>query len=309
MYRFNEIVEKIGGKQEVKRLVEVEGYTYPELREVLSIPKASNVVMGKLLTFCETTIPYPRSTKEFRLWALNWERDKLQYWENKFLVEVITKRLTQPVLNRTGESSRYNIAMWGHPRANKDSHEVRAHIIVWELENECFLPDGYEVYPLDNNFLNLLPANLSVRTSTERKKFYALQEKNFFFKTGVNRSYNYTRKWVVTSKSYKNSRNNTCELCASTDMVVAHHIISYFLFPEQDLRVHTTDNLLCVCKKCHYDIHFNSLNIKPLISEKRYSKLLELLESLKSLVSDSMMETYIEVEKQLGLTGNQQPSP
>jgi hypothetical protein len=46
----------------------------------------------------------------------------------------------------------------------------------------------------------------------------------------------------------------------------------------------------------------------PHISEMKYKNLLELLESLKSQVPESLMETYKDVEKQLGLTDNQQPS-
>lgn len=55
--------------------------------------------------------------------------------------------------------------MWGHPRANKDSHQVRAHEIVWELDNEMFLPEGYEVEARDGNYLNLSVDNLTVRTT------------------------------------------------------------------------------------------------------------------------------------------------
>ena len=66
---------------------------------------------------------------------------------------------------------------------------------------------------------------------------------------------------------------------------------------------------MVVCRHCHGKIHGGSLSInKALISEMRYSKLLELLETLKSQVPDTLMETYKDVEKQLGLTGNQQPS-
>jgi hypothetical protein len=46
----------------------------------------------------------------------------------------------------------------------------------------------------------------------------------------------------------------------------------------------------------------------PHISEMKYKNLLELLGSLKSQVPDALMETYKDVEKQLGLTDNQQPS-
>ena len=55
-------------------------------------------------------------------------------------------------------------------------------------------------------------------------------------------------------------------------------------------------------------IHQQNTSIVPHISETKYKNLLELLESLKSQVPDALMETYKDVEKQLGLTDNQQPS-
>ena len=59
---------------------------------------------------------------------------------------------------------------------------------------------------------------------------------------------------------------------------------------------------------CHGHIHQNNTQIVPHISVTKYKKLLELLESLKSQVPDALMETYKDVEKQLGLTDNQQLS-
>jgi cytochrome c553 len=63
-----------------------------------------------------------------------------------------------------------------------------------------------------------------------------------------------------------------------------------------------------VCDSCHGKIHQYNTTIVPHISEMKYKNLLEMLESLKSQVSDTLMETYRDVEKQLGLTDNQQPS-
>lgn len=68
-------------------------------------------------------------------------------------------------------------------------------------------------------------------------------------------------------------------------------------------------NLITLCRGCHTKLHSSNSSIKDLIEETQYSKLIELLETLKSQVPDSLMETYREVEKQLGLTDNQQPSP
>lgn len=55
-------------------------------------------------------------------------------------------------------------------------------------------------------------------------------------------------------------------------------------------------------------IHQNNISIKVLIGATQYEKLLELLETLKSQVPDTLVETYRDVEKQLGLTDNQQRS-
>lgn len=86
-----------------------------------------------------------------------------------------------------------------------------------------------------------------------------------------------------------------------------HHIISYHLF-KNPVDAHNDTNLLVLCRQCHGKLHQNKINIKAHIEEIRYSKLLELLETLKSQVPDTLVETYKDVEKQLGLTDNQQPS-
>jgi dihydroneopterin aldolase len=65
---------------------------------------------------------------------------------------------------------------------------------------------------------------------------------------------------------------------------------------------------MALCRVCHIKLHQTNLNIKAHIEATQYSKLFELLETLKSQVSDTLMETYKDVEKQLGLTDNQQPS-
>jgi hypothetical protein len=236
-----------------------------------------------------------------------WGTYGTEYWKNEWLAEKTIEKLSNPILNRAGISVRGNVTMWGHPKANKDSYQVRAHVIAWELYNEQFLPEGYEVQALDGNFFNLSPENLVARTSTERKSFYASGERNHFY-TGAARYVNYTRGWSRLSKKYR-EQVNACEVCGSKDNLNTHHIISYWLFDDSDTRVHSQDNLLCVCDACHGTIHQSNTSIVPHISEMKYKNLLELLGSLKSQVPDSLKETLKQVEKQLGLTDNQQPSP
>lgn len=308
MYNVEKIVNEAGGATYIKSLIEDEGLSQQEVQQVLKINTTSRITYRKFVDYCKAVIPFPNvSNKKSRKWMVRWTRYGYEYWNDTWLVDQIFDKLAHPILNKTGNSERYNISMWGHPSANKDSHQIRAHQIIWELNNECMLPEGYEVYPLDGNFLNLNFDNFAARTSVERKSFYSSGERNHFY-TGNARYTNYTRGWNRLSKVYRLSVNNTCEICGATSNLNAHHIISYWLFEDHDTRVHDSNNLLCVCDTCHGILHQHNTTIVPHISEMKYKNILELLESLKSQVPDALMETYKAIEKQLGLTDNQQPS-
>lgn len=308
MYNVEKIVNDAGGIDYIKSLIEDEGYRQQEVQSILGINTSSKVTYKKFVDYCGATIPFPKvSNSASRKWMIRWLKYGTEYWKDEWLVDQVFDKLTHPILNKTGSAERYNISMWGHPSANKDSYQVRAHQIVWEITNECILPEGYEIQPLDGNFLNLDFENLTARLTQERKSFYSSGERNHFY-TGTPRYINYTRGWNRLSKAYRVSVNNTCEVCGSTTSLNSHHIISYWLFDDNDQRVHSGNNLLCVCDSCHGNLHQHNTTIVPHISEMKYKNILELLESLKSQVPDALMETYKDVEKQLGLTDNQQPS-
>lgn len=309
MYDFEKIIREAGGAAYIKYLVEEEGYSYTELKKVLSLNTSSNVTCRKFIQYCDAVIPFPKANQSSRKWMIRWLKNGSSYWKDDYLVLQTLHKLNSPIINRasSNSSTRYRLTMWGHPSANKDSHQMAAHQVVWELDNECFLPEGYEAYPIDGNYTNLSFDNYTVRTTTSRKSFYASGERNHFY-TGSPRYTNYTRGWGRLSKAYKDSVLNRCEICSSEHNMNTHHIISYWLFNDDDVRVHSEDNLLCVCDVCHGYIHQNNTQIVPHISVTKYNKLLELLGSLKSQVPESLMETYKDVEKQLGLTDNQQLS-
>lgn len=307
MYDIEKIVNSAGGKEYIKLLVEQEGYSQQQVQEILGINTTSRVTYKKFIDYCDITIPFPKvSNQESRKWMIRWSKYGTSYWNDEYLLDKTLEKLESPILNISGKAQRYHISMWGHPSANKDSHQVKAHQVVWELANECFLPQYYEVEAIDGNFLNIDIANLRVRLTTDRKSFYSSGSKNYFY-TGTARYTNYTRGWSRISKNYR-AAINKCEICDCTHSLNVHHIINYWLFDDNDTRVHNKDNLLCVCDSCHGKIHQLNTYIVPHISEMKYKNLLELLESLKSQVPESLMETYKDVEKQLGLTGNQQPS-
>jgi len=309
MYNFDELLENRGGVTALQMFIDNEGYGYKEALAYIGIVTTSKVTGKKLFTYCNRELKFPHSKAASRKWMLHWERDGNAYWFNNYLTSTLLSKLTNPIINKTSAGlKRGRISMWGHPRANSNSHQVSAHEVLWEMGNECYLPAGYEVFPLDGDFLNLVLSNFQVRTSTERKSLYATGERNFFY-TGTQRYINYTRGWNRISKG-KRLTNPTCEYCNNLSelSVNVHHIISYWLFSDNDVRVHSNENLISLCDSCHGNVHQNNINISPLLSVMRCNVLLELLESLKSQVSDSMMEIYIEVEKQLGLTDNQQRS-
>lgn len=307
MYNVEKIVEQAGGKEYIKSLIQDEGYTQQEVQKFLGITTSSRITYKKFVDYCQAVIPFPKVTNQSsRKWMIHWMKNGTEYWNDEYLVSETLTKLEKPILNKAGNALRYSISMWGHPNANKDSHQVRAHQIVWELDNECFLPEGYEVEAVDGNFLNLDITNLRARLTVDRKSFYSSGERNHFY-TGVQRYVNYSRGWDRKSKAYR-KKIGSCEICKSQYNLNSHHIISYWLFDDNDLRVHNENNLLCVCDSCHGTIHQQNTSIVPHISEMKYKNLLELLESLKSQVPDALMETYKDVEKQLGLTDNQQPS-
>jgi hypothetical protein len=307
MYDIEKIVNQAGGPEYIKFLVEEQGHTQQQVQDVLGIKTTSRVTYKKFIDYCKITIPFPKvSNQESRKWMIRWSKSGTSYWNDEYLVEKTLEKLESPILNTAGKSQRYHISMWGHPSSNKDSHQVKAHQIVWELSNECFLPEHHEIEAVDGNFLNLDIANLRIRLESERKSFYSSGDKNYFY-TGTPRYVNYTRGWARISKEYRNNISK-CEICGCTNNLNVHHIISYWLFDDNDTRVHSKDNLLCACDSCHGKIHQLNTYIVPHISEMKYKNLLELLESLKSQVPESLIEIYKDVEKQLGLTGNQQPS-
>lgn len=308
-YDIKNLVYCAGGPEHIKKLIEEEAYTRKDIFAVLGIQSTSGVMYQKIVELCQATIPFPKVTNpDSRKWMIRWTKNGTKYWTDDYLVEAILDKLERPILNIAGKAKRYNISVWGHPDANKDSFQIRAHQIVWEIVNEQFLPQGYEVEAIDGNFLNLDITNLKLRKVTDRLSFYSSGNKNHFY-TGAPKSYNYTRGWDRLSANYR-EKIAKCEMCASTakESLVVHHIISYWLFSDTDSRVHEETNLLCLCRSCHAKLHQNSTLVVPHISEMKYKNLLELLETLKSQVSDSNREIYCDVEKQLGLTDNQQPS-
>lgn len=270
-YNIPKIVEEHGGKEKIKYLIEKECYTYPMLNEYLGL-NVDRRILKNILNYCEATIPYPKANRLSRVFMVKYDNCKDNYWNDEAFVSLLKERLSKPILNKAGNHKRYVISFPNHPRANPDSNQVKAHIIVWELINKKYLIQGQEAYPIDNNYLNLEPINWLTRTETDRKSYHSTGDKNHFYK-GVDTHGNYKYGWKRISKQFKEI-NPVCNICNSVEDLIVHHILDYREHPS----IHNYENLITLCRPCHGKVH-NNIAL-PLIDESQYEKLLKLLETL-----------------------------
>jgi hypothetical protein len=299
------------GKDRVLELIFSEGLTQVELHKLLGLSTSdsrlnSSVYSRIYKTLGISELPYSRLSSKDRKFQLQLDRSMPEYWNNLYLVENLLDRLSKPTINKSGTNIRYVINFPRHPRSNKDSNQVKAHIVAWEIYNKCYLPDNYRVIAIDGNYLNLLEDNLTVVETVKHRSDSMLGDNNPQFLHGMSGRPKLGG-WNSISK-LKIAKDGKCAICDSTKDLLVHHVINYNLFINY-IDANKEVNLLTLCRPCHGLIHTKNSSIKVHIEATQYSKLLELLETLKSQVPDSLMETYKVVEKQLGLTDNQQARP
>ena len=298
------------GLDKVKDLIFKEGLSQVELHKAIGLSNSnkriSHAVYARLFSLLNIDgLPYPNLKSESRKFKLRMDLVNNRFWEDPYLVDRVLLKLDNPILNIAEGSRRYVIAINGHPRASS-AGQVKAHEALWELYNKQFVPGNHWVIPIDADYTNLDINNYNLVNTTQYKSNHFKGEGNPAYKHGLAQrpklgGWTYRRDQFVKTHNY-------CKLCSTTEDLVVHHIINYHLFGDP-IEAHRDHNLVTFCNSCHTKVHGNNLNIKVLIEETQYSKLLELLETLKSQVPDDLMETYRCVEKQLGLTDNQQPSP
>lgn len=250
-------------------------------------------------------IPYKEDTQPIRKFKRQFDIYSGEYWKSNYIVEYLLESLSRPTINMAGTRKRCVISFPRHPKADPTSNQIKAHIVVWELINEQYVPDNYWVIPIDNDYTNLDISNLVLINTSEYKSSMFVDENNPSFKHGLNKKPKLGN-WSKVSKDFR-SCNNKCSVCDATEGLLVHHIINYHLF-NSPIQANSLDNLITLCQRCHRDVHNNKINLQAHIGEIQYSKLLKLLETLKSQVPESLIEIYKDVEKQLGLTDNQQPS-
>lgn len=310
-YNIEKVVEAYGGKQKVLDYIFTEGPTQVELHKELRLSSSdkrlNRDVYTRLFNYLGIPgMPYPNLKPEQKKFFLALDKFMPEYWNSSYIVEFLLKRLNSPIFNTAEGKIRTVIAFPRHPKANISSNQIKGHIIAWELYNKQYVPDNHWVIPIDGDYLNLSEDNLTLVNTTKYKSTRFEGVGNPSYKNGGSLRPKLGG-WSTISKAVR-LEDECCLKCKSSDDLVVHHIINYLLF-SNPIDAHQRVNLITLCRSCHTLVHNHKLSIKQdLIAEMRYSKLLELLETLKSQVPDTLMETYKDVEKQLGLTDNQQPS-
>lgn len=308
-YKVEQAIDKLG-KDVVLKYIFEEGINQIELHKYLKLStsntRLSSQVYKRIYKHLDIQeMPYPKVSNPISRKFMCQYDIYNNYWESEFLVQELLNRLANPITNIVKNRKRYVISFPRHPNANKDSCQVKAHIIVWELYNKQYLSDNYRVIALDNDYTNLDISNLKLVNTTEYKSASMLGDNNPAFKHGMSQRPKLGG-WNIISE-LKRAEDKGCKICASTKDLVVHHIINYNLFNNPN-SANQLLNLITLCRSCHTKLHAHNTNIKDLIEVTQYSKLLELLETLKSQVPDHLLEILSDVEQQLGLTGNQQPS-
>ncbi len=299
------------GFNKARDLVLVEGYGQVQLHKELGLSNSnSRIGSGTYADIYEylgiKDIPYKSDAPLTRKFKLEQDRVNGEYWKSNFICDFLFDKLSRPIINMSGNTKRYVISCPRHPKADPDSNQIKAHIIVWELCNERFVPEDHWVVPKDGNYTNLDICNLELRTSISVKSESMIGINNHMYQHGLSGRHKHGG-WEKISREHL-EKQNYCTICGcKKDQMAVHHIISYHLF-KNPIDAHNTINLLVLCQSCHASLHHSNTNIRAHIEETQYCKLLELLETLKSQVPDSLIEIYRDVEKQLGLTDNQQPS-
>jgi hypothetical protein len=297
------------GKENVLNYIFSEGPTQIDLHKFLKLSNSENrlsaSVYYRIYDYLGIdSLPYPKIKQVVRKFLLQYDKQK-DYWNNTYITAMLEDRLNNPTYNYADGSIRCVVSFPNHPKSNVDSGQVKAHIVAWELYNKQYVPENCWIVPEDGDYTNLLPENLKCVSAAEYKSKSKRGENNPAFKHGQ-----CLRPKLGGWTKFRNDfikQNNNCAECGTEENLVVHHIINYHLF-NNPAEAHQLINLITLCQHCHGTLHACNNSIKVLIEATQYEKLLELLETLKSQVPYHLMGTLNDVEKQLGLTDNQQLS-
>jgi hypothetical protein len=172
-YHVEQTIEAFGGKQKLLDLIFSEGITQIELHKVLGLSNSDKrlgaQVYKRIYNYLNiNSLPYPQLEKRDRKFHLQLDKSLPNYWENNFIILELLNRLSNPTINIAEGRERYVISFPKHPTAIK-TNQIKAHNIVWEINNSQYVPDNHWVIPIDGNYLNISKDNLRLVNTTEYK--------------------------------------------------------------------------------------------------------------------------------------------
>lgn len=261
-------------------------YSAKELCQLLNLNVNENNIrnINQYLRKHNIKLPYPYISDYNSRIIEKYKKEISQWWSNKELSNAIQYKLKHNLVinyaDKDRKCHRYVISIKCHPRASS-GHQVKAHIILWELHNKRLFPENHVLIPKDGNFLNLDINNFDIMLLEDYRALVASCKRNHFYTLGTKVGASYKGGWKsISNKLIK--KICKCAFCGNTNKYTLnmHHIISYYLF-DKPKEAHFEDNLICLCDFCHQKLHSNSINLSGILSEKIKQKLLELLETLK----------------------------
>lgn len=78
----------------------------------------------------------------------------------------------------------------------------------------------------------------------------------------IYKKYMRSKEWEVKRNEFRNAYGNKCKVCDSTDELHIHH------WNYDNLKNETLDDVICLCKSCHFRVHDGLLNIQYVNEEE-----------------------------------------
>ena len=294
-----EKLDKLYRTGELEKLITEDMYAAKEICSLIDVPDSQTNNVNSYLRKHDLHLPYPRINDYNSRIIEKYQNEASRWWEIPKLKSAIEFKLKNNLVinyaDKEKKIGRYVISFKYHPRASS-AHQVKAHIILWELYNEKPFPDNCVLVPKDKNFLNLTIENFNLYDNDEYRSIVATDKRNHFYTTGSASGCCYKGGWKSISKKLMDEICK-CEICGKEERLRlnVHHIINYNLF-DKPKDAHFKENLLCVCDSCHQYIHTGKINLSGTLSEKRKLKLFEVLEKLKAKKYDNIEKENLAIK-------------
>lgn len=97
----------------------------------------------------------------------------------------------------------------------------------------------------------------TVKPTKKKKEIVEPQTQNEIYKKYIR-----SKEWDVKRLEFKEAYGNKCKVCNSIDSLHIHHL-TY-----DNLKNETLDDVICLCKSCHFRVHDGLLNLQYVNKEE-----------------------------------------